>query len=147
MSRKIKESDLFVESLYKLQTKIVAVVMTVKLERETHVPDLMTRIRILPSVAVVGQKDKVDRYADGDARLQISIKFLPRGEEVYKNLKYLSDMIKKLPGVLSVTIDVYNKRIITSKGRKLVFWNISELRVLIARRIECSRTLMINYRN
>ena len=121
MSRKIKELDLFVESLYKLQTKIVAVVMTVKLERETHVPDLMTRIRILPSVAVVGQKDKVDRYADGDARLQISIKFLPRGEEVYKNLKYLSDMIKKLPGVLSVTIDVYNKRIITSKGRKLVF--------------------------
>tara|TARA_B100000900_G_C20522046_1_gene692594 strand:- start:587 stop:952 length:366 start_codon:yes stop_codon:yes gene_type:complete len=115
------ENDLFVESLYKLQQKIVTVVMTVKLERETHVPDLMTRIRILPSVAVVGQKDRVDRYADGDARLQISIKFLPRSEQIYKNLKYLSGMIKKLPGVLSVSIDVYNKRLITSKGSKIVF--------------------------
>jgi hypothetical protein len=74
--------------------------MTVKLERETH---------------------KVDRYADGDARLQISIKFLPRSEQIYKNLKYLSGMIKKLPGVLSVSIDVYNKRLITSKGSKIVF--------------------------
>ena len=121
MSENIDQNDLFVESLYKLQSKIVTVVMTLKLERETHVPDLMTRVRILPSVAVVGQRDKVDRYADGDARLQISVKFLPRGEEIFKNLKYLSGMIKKLPGVLSVSIDEYNKRIITSKGSKLVF--------------------------
>ena len=115
------ETDLFVESLYKLQTKIVTVVLSLRLERETHVPDLMTRIRILPSVAVVGQKDKVDRFADGDARLQISIKFLPRGEEIFKNLKYLSEMIKKLPGVLNVTVDSYNKRIITSRGKKVIF--------------------------
>jgi len=121
MSKVINESDLFVESLHKLQGKIVTVVMTVRLERETHVPDLMTRVRILPSIAVVGQKEKVDRYAGGDSRLQISIKFLPRGEAIYKNLKFLSSMIKKLPGVLSVTIDVYNKRIITSGGNKIVF--------------------------
>ena len=120
MSRK-NETDLFVESLYKLQTKIVTTVLTLRLERETHVPDLMTRIRILPSVAVVGQKDKVDRFADGDARLQISIKFLPRGEQIFKNLKYLSEMIKKLPGVLSVTVDSYNKRTITSGGKKVIF--------------------------
>jgi len=121
MSKNDTKSDLFVESLYKLQSKIVIVVLTLKLERDTHVPDLMTRIRILPSVAVVGQKDKVDRYADGDARLKISIKFLPRGEEILKNLKYLSGMIKKLPGVLSITIDEYNKRTITKKGSKIVF--------------------------
>ena len=121
MSKNDIESELFVESLYKLQTKIVTVVMTLKLEKDTHVPDLMTRIRILPSIAVVGQKDKVDRFSDGDARLQISVKFLPRGEAIYKNLKYLAEMIKKLPGVMSVTIDVYNKRTITAKGNKLVF--------------------------
>ena len=60
---KKKDVDLFVESLYKLQKKIETIVVTLRLERDTHVPDLMTRIRILPSVAVVGQKDKVDRFA------------------------------------------------------------------------------------
>ena len=81
------KTDLFVESLHKLKGKIANVVVTLRLERETHVPDLMTRIRILPSVAVVGQKDKVDRYVEGDARLMISIKFLPKSEQVYASLK------------------------------------------------------------
>jgi len=115
------KTDLFVESLYKLQRKIETAVVTLRLERETHVPDLMTRIRILPSIAVVGQKTKVDRFADGDARLQISIKYLPRSGEIYKSLKHLSSMVKKLPGVLSVTIDEYKKRKVTSRGKKIVF--------------------------
>ena len=117
----IEETDLFVESLYKLQRKIETAVVTLRLERETHVPDLMTRIRILPSIAVVGQKDKVDRFADGDARLQISIKYLPRSEEIFKSLKHLSSMVKKLPGVLSVTVDEYRKRKVTSRGKKIIF--------------------------
>ena len=115
------ELDLFVESLYKLEKKIEITVVTLRLERDTHVPDLMTRIRILPSIAVVGQKDKVDRYAEGDARLQISIKYLPKSADLYKSLKHLSVMIKRLPGVLSVTVDEYKKRRITSRGKKLVF--------------------------
>jgi hypothetical protein len=121
MKNKDLEAELFVESLYKLQRKIVTSVLTCKLERDTHVPDLMTRMRILPGVAVVGQKDKVDRFSDGDTKLQVSIKFLPRTEDIYKNLKYLSKMIRKLPGVLTVSVDEYNKRRITSKGKKIVF--------------------------
>jgi len=117
----LKETDLFVESLYKLEQKIETAVVTLRLERDTHVPDLMTRIRILPSIAVVGQKDKVDRYAEGDARLQISIKYLPKSTELYKSLKHLSVMIKRLPGVISVTVDEYKKRKITSNGNKIVF--------------------------
>jgi len=116
-----QDVDLFVESLYKLQRKIETAVVTLRLERDTHVPDLMTRIRILPSIAVVGQKDKVDRFVDGDARLKISIKYLPRSEEIYKSLKHLSLMIKKLPGVLSVTVDEYKKRKVTSRGKKIIF--------------------------
>ena len=116
-----QDVDLFVESLYKLQKKIETVVVTLKLERDTHVPDLMTRIRILPSVAVVGQKDKVDRFVDGDPRLTISIKYLPISAELYKSIKHLSLMIKKLPGVISVTIDEYKKRRITSRGKKIIF--------------------------
>lgn len=118
---KNKELDYIVESLYKLDKKIITTVLTLKLERDTHVPDLMTRIRILPSVAVVGQKDKVDRFASGDARLMVSIKFLPKGEEVFKNLKSLAVMIKRLPGVISVAVEEYNKRKITSKGQKIIF--------------------------
>ena len=120
-SKNVEDLDLFVESLYKLQRKIETVVVTLKLEKDTHVPDLMTRIRILPSVAVVGQKDKVDRFIDGDARLQISIKYLPRTEQIYKGIKHISIMIKKLPGVKSVSVDEYKKRRITSKGKKIIF--------------------------
>ena len=118
---KYKNNDLFVESLHKLKTKIAMTVVTLRLERDTHVPDLMTRIRILPSVAVVGQKDKVDRYVDGDARLAISIKFLPKSLQVYSSLKELCTMIKRLPGVLSITIDSYDKRKITLRGEKIIF--------------------------
>ena len=121
MSASKNNTDLFVESLHKLKTKISTAVITLRLERETHVPDLMTRVRILPSVAVVGQKEKVDRYVDGDARLSVSIKFLPKSSQVYTALKELCTMIKRLPGVTSITVDSYDKRRITIRGEKLIF--------------------------
>ncbi len=114
-------TDLFVESLHKLKNKIAKTVVTLRLERDTHVPDLMTRIRILPSVAVVGQKEKVDRFMDGDARLAISVKFLPKSSQVYVSLKELCTMIKRLPGVLSITVETYDKRKVTLRGQKIIF--------------------------
>ena len=81
----------------------------------------MTRIRILPSVAVVGQKEKVDRFIDGDARLSISVKFLPKSSQVYTSLKELCTMIKRLPGVMSISVESYDKRKITMRGKKLIF--------------------------
>ena len=118
---KNKNSDLFVESLYKMKSAIARAVITIRLENETHIPDLMTRVRILPSVAVVGQKEKVDRYMDGDARLSVSVKFLPNSNQVYASLKELCTMIKRLPGVLSITVESYDKRKITLRGEKLIF--------------------------
>jgi hypothetical protein len=118
---KNKNTDLFVESLHKLKNKISRTVITLRLERDTHVPDLMTRIRILPSVAVVGQKEKVDRFIDGDARLSISVKFLPKSSQVYTSLKELCTMIKRLPGVMSISVESYDKRKITMRGKKLIF--------------------------
>ena len=117
----MKETDLFVESLHKLKNKIANVVVNLRLERDTHVPDLMTRIRILPSVAVVGQKDKVDRYFDGDDRLMISIKYLPKSNQIYASIKELCVMVKRLPGVKSITVEMYDKRKITIRGNKLIF--------------------------
>ena len=126
MSRKIHDlnvTDLerIAESLYKLEKKIATAIVTLKLETETHVPDLMTRIRILPSVAVVGQTEKVERYMDGDALLTMSIKYLPRTSEIYGSLKSLCQMMKKLPGVKAVTVDMYNKKKITLRGQKIIF--------------------------
>ena len=106
---------------YKLKRKIVTAIVTLKIENEVHVPDLMTRIRILPGVAVVGQKDKVARFADGDGLLPLSIKYLPQSDEIYDSLKRMSNLVKKLPGVKSVAVQSFNKRNITMKGKKLIF--------------------------
>ena len=109
------------ESLYKLERKLAAAVVTLKLENQTHVPDLATKIRILPGVAVVGQKNKVARFMDGDALLMLSIKYLPQTDEIYGSLKEISGLIKKLPGVKSITVESFNKRKITLKGQKIIF--------------------------
>jgi hypothetical protein len=109
------------DSLYKLKRKLVSCVLTLKLENATHVPDLATKIRIAPGVAVVGQKDKVERFMDGDALLKLSIKFLPKTDEIYASLKEMADIIKKLPGVKTVSVVSFNKRNITMNGRKIIF--------------------------
>jgi len=116
-----KDLEIILESLYKLEKKITNVSMTLRLETDTHVPDLMTRIRILPSVAVVAQLDKVTRYMDGDAMLTISIKYLPKSSEIYASVKKLSMMIKRLPGVKTITIDKFDKRNLTLRGNKIIF--------------------------
>lgn len=109
------------ESTYKLERKLSSSVVTLKLENQTHVPDLATKIRILPGVAVVGQKTKVARFMDGDALLTLSIKYLPQTDEIFRSLKDISLLIKKLPGVKSVTVESFNKRKITLKGNKIIF--------------------------
>jgi hypothetical protein len=118
---KLRDIEIMLESLYKLEKKVTSVSMTLKLESDTHVPDLMTRIRILPSVAVVAQSDKVARFMDGDAQLAISIKYLPKSTEIYGSVKKLAMMIKRLPGVKSITIDTYNKKKLTLRGQKIIF--------------------------
>ena len=116
-----EELKRIIESAYKLERKLSNTLMTLKLQRETHVPDLMTRIRILPGIAVVAQKDKVARFFDGDAQLTIRIKFLSKTDDILKSVKHLAKMIKNLPGVKSVALETYNKRNITMKGKKLIF--------------------------
>ena len=117
----IDELSLIQEAAYKMQKKLSNSVLLLKLERETHVPDLMTRIRILPGVAVVAQKDKVARFFDGDAQLHINVKYLARSSDIFKSIKYLAKMIKNLPGVISIAVETYDKRKLTIKGKKIIF--------------------------
>ena len=116
-----KEIIKLLETAYKLDRKLINCIMTLKLERETHVPDLMTRIRILPGVAVVAQKNKVARFFDGDAQLEISVKFMGDTDDIMENIKSCATSIKELPGVKVVAIDMYDKKSITYQGKKLVF--------------------------
>ena len=106
---------------YKLKRKLAMAIVNLKIENETHVPDLMTRIRILPGIAVVGQKDKVARFSDGDGSLLLSIKYLPESDEIYSSLEDMSKLVKKLPGVKTVAIVSFNKRNILMNGKKLIF--------------------------
>jgi len=116
--QQLNESE---SSAYRLPRKLSSLVATLKLENLTHVPDLMTRIRILESVAVVAQKDKVARFFDGDANLKVSIKYMPESSDVLGSIKILSQKIKELPGVKTVIIHEYNKRKITLRGKRLVY--------------------------
>ena len=118
---KEKDISIILESIYKLEKKVISTDLEIKLENETHVPDLMTRIRILPSVAVVAQNEKVSRFYEGSAILDISVKFLPKTTEIFASLKKLCLMIKRLPGVKNITVNTYDKKLITMKGNKIVF--------------------------
>ena len=79
------------ESIYKLERKLTTCTATLKLEPETHIPDLMTRIRILPAIAVVAQSKKVARFFDGDdifERLKIVLKIdLKGGKDIKSRLQ------------------------------------------------------------
>ena len=115
IKKKLQESD------YKLERKLSDTLVSLKIERDTHVPDLLTRIRIAPGIAVVGQKAKVKRFFDGDAQVFVGVKYMTKTDEVYASVKQLADTIKVLPGVKSVAILMHNGKKITFDGKKLIF--------------------------
>jgi hypothetical protein len=116
-----QELDLFVENIYRLKHKLVKVVLNMILDYDTHVPDLMTRMRALPGFVVIGQADKVDRLRGGGARLTLSIKFLPKTSEIYENLDDMAKLIKNLPGVKNIKIATYNGKQILKSGKPIIY--------------------------
>jgi len=46
---------------------------------------------------------------------------LPESDEIYKSLKDMSNLVKKLPGIKTVAIISFNKRKISLHGKKLIF--------------------------
>ena len=93
----------------------------ITLDYETHVPDMMTRMRSLSGFAVVGQTEKVERIQGASARITLSVKYLPQTDEIYKNLDEMAERIKKLPGIRNIKILTYNKRPILKNGKPLVY--------------------------
>tara|TARA_B100000686_G_scaffold348285_1_gene438941 strand:- start:2527 stop:2886 length:360 start_codon:yes stop_codon:yes gene_type:complete len=113
--------DVFLlESPFRLDKELMNVTVRLICDPEMHVPDTLTRIRVLPTVAVVGQRDKVQRSDTGATLLDIYVKFLPKTGGVYDNLKLLGKMIKGLPGIQIIKYLTVGGKKVTIKGKPVV---------------------------
>ena len=108
------------EESLRLEKELVKVSCRLTMDHDAHVPDTLTRIRVLPTVAVVGQINKVNRDDVGKAILDIYIKFLPDPGSQISNLRKLGRLVKSLPGVQIVRyLSIGGKQIIF-KGKAIV---------------------------
>jgi len=84
------------------------------------VPDTLTRIRALPMVTVVGQKEPVNRTQSGNTVLEVYVKFLPSSEGSYRNLISIAKLVKGLPGMKIVRVISVDGRPILYKGEPII---------------------------
>ena len=108
------------EETYRLDRDLMNVICTFSLDENIHVPDMLTRIRVLPTIAVVGQKSKVERVKMGSARLNVYVKFLPDSGGVLENLKKLGKLLKTVPGIKSVKFVAVGGKEVTVNGNPIV---------------------------
>tara|TARA_B100000131_G_scaffold283581_1_gene291600 strand:- start:24 stop:380 length:357 start_codon:yes stop_codon:yes gene_type:complete len=108
------------EETYRLKRDLMNVICTFSLDENIHVPDMLTRIRVLPTIAVVGQKSKVERVKLGAARLNVYVKFLPEDGGVLDNLKKLGGLLKTVPGIKSVKFLSVGGKPVTVDGNPIV---------------------------
>lgn len=103
----------------RVESKIVNAKMELHMTEDSYVPDVLTRIRILPTVAVVGQTSKVRRTDYGFTVLDVYVKFLPIDKNLLSSLKRLMKLIKDIPTVNSVKLDSVDDRPVTVNGTVL----------------------------
>jgi hypothetical protein len=103
----------------RLKKDLMNVTMKLTMTKDSHVPDTLTRIRVLPSVAVVGQDEPVDR-SGGITKLEIYVKFLPTAENTYSSLQTVGKLIKGLPGIKMIKMISVGGRPILWKGQAII---------------------------
>ena len=103
-----------------LINRLLKVELEIKMSIESHVPDTMTLIRVLPSVAVVGQVQKVERSNRDGTSVDIYVKFLPVPGSIYFNLMRLCKQIKMLKGVKIIKVTKLGGRPVVFKGKTIV---------------------------
>jgi len=118
--KKTFKKTILEDSTYRLKTDIMSVSLKLLLAPDAHVPDLLTRIRILEGVAVVGQKDKVVRALTGKDTLFIYVKFLPSPGTKIQAIKKIAKDIKLLPGVEIVKVITLDDRRVTYMGNPII---------------------------
>ena len=104
----------------RLDKSLTNINCVLKLSKETHVPDTLTRIRVLPTVSVVGQKSPVNRTGNS-ATVEVYVKFLPNSSDTYKNISSISKLIKSLPGVEVVKVISLGGKSVSYKGKPIIF--------------------------
>ena len=104
----------------RLDQELIKVTCRLIMDLDSHVPDTLTRIRVLPTVSVVGQVEPVDRGSKGNTILEVYVKFLPSSTNTLKNLRSLGKMIKGLPGIKIVRMLTVGGRGVMYKGRPIV---------------------------
>ncbi len=108
------------QSVTRLEREQIKITCRLIMERDAHVPDTLTRIRALPMVTVVGQKEPVNRTAKGNTILETYIKFLPTTGNNYRNLLSIAKLVKGLPGIKIVRVISLEGRPILYKGQPIV---------------------------
>jgi hypothetical protein len=103
----------------RLKKDLINVKMKLIMTKDAHVPDTLTRIRVLPSVAVVGQDEPVDR-SGGTTKLNIYVKFLPTAENTHDSLQTIGKLIKGLPGIKIIKMLSVGGRPVTYKGNLII---------------------------
>ena len=103
----------------RLDKSLTNVNCVLKLDKDTHVPDTLTRIRVLPTVSVVGQRSPVERNESG-AIVEVYVKFLPNSSDTYKNIMNIANLIKVLPGVNMVKVVELGGRKVSYKGNPII---------------------------
>ena len=103
----------------RLDKSLVNANCLLKITKDTHVPDTLTRIRVLPTVSVVGQASPVSRSSDGGS-VEIYVKFLPNTSDDYKNLINIAKLIRGLPGVKMVKVTEMDGKRVAYKGKPII---------------------------
>jgi hypothetical protein len=103
----------------RLDRSLLNVNCLLKLVKDTHVPDTLTRIRVLPTVSVVGQRSPVQRSESG-AAVEVYIKFLPNSSDTYKNIMNIANLVKGLPGIKLVKVVALGGRDVSYKGQPII---------------------------
>jgi len=113
-------SLLLEESESRLSREQMKITCRLIMDSDAHVPDTLTRIRALPMVTVVGQKEPVNRTSKGNTILEVYVKFLPTSGNSYKNLLSIAKLIKSLPSLKIVRVISLEGRPILFKGQPIV---------------------------
>tara|TARA_R110001583_G_scaffold31043_5_gene106562 strand:+ start:2434 stop:2808 length:375 start_codon:yes stop_codon:yes gene_type:complete len=112
--------SLILEQDANLESEQIKITCVLIMSKDAHVPDTLTRIRALPSVTVVSQKEPVTRQVAGNTTLEIYVKFLPASTKTYKNLVSVGNLIKSLPDVKIVKILASDGRPVLYKGKPII---------------------------
>lgn len=116
----MKDLILEQQDSYRLSKDLIKAGLRLAMDENAHVPDTLTRIRVLKGVAVVGQGEKVIRKKRGRTFLDIYIKYLPGSEDPLKDLIRIIKEIKSLPGLQTIKLLTLGGREILRKGTPIV---------------------------